>query len=238
MYQRSKRDTVPETQRDCTDPQNPVYPDTVTETTERLEDLRTKMAAKGINAYIIPSEDPHNSEYIAECHKRRAWITGFTGSAGLAIVTETKAALWTDGRYSLQVEQQLDCNWDVMQTSNADTPSQWDWLIGKLTGGTATVPHKVGFDPTLLSISAYNKYAEAFIDAQPDTYIEMHSIPDDNLIDGIWADRPTCTNEKLSILAIEWTGQEWWEKLKMLQDDYMTDTVVDMMVLHALDDTA
>ncbi|XP_033104349.1 xaa-Pro aminopeptidase 1-like [Anneissia japonica] len=69
-----------------------------------------------VDAYIIPSEDAHQSEYIADRDKRRQYISGFTGSAGLAIVTANEALLWTDGRYFLQADKELDCNWQIQQS--------------------------------------------------------------------------------------------------------------------------
>lgn len=77
-------------------------------TTSRLSALRTLMKSHKIQAYIIPSEDQHSSEYLAQCDERRAFISGFNGSAGCAVVTMDKAYMFTDGRYFLQAEQQLD----------------------------------------------------------------------------------------------------------------------------------
>ena len=74
---------------------------------ERIEQLRNEMRKRGIDAFIVPSSDPHQSEYVAEHYTARTFITGFTGSAGTAIVTLTQAGLWTDGRYFLQAENQL-----------------------------------------------------------------------------------------------------------------------------------
>jgi len=99
-----------------------------------LRQLRSLMRSKhqlaeAIQAYIIPSGDAHQNEYLASCDLRREFISGFNGSAGTAIVTETKAALWTDGRYHLQAEKQLDSNWTLMRDGLPDTLSQEDWLI-------------------------------------------------------------------------------------------------------------
>lgn len=75
--------------------------------------------SEAIQAYIIPSEDAHQNEYLASCDLRREFISGFSGSAGTAVVTESKAALWTDGRYYLQAEKQLDSNWILMKDGSA-----------------------------------------------------------------------------------------------------------------------
>ncbi|XP_070568029.1 xaa-Pro aminopeptidase 1-like [Ptychodera flava] len=233
--QRARReaDEIPDTQRDCTDPDNPVYPPTTVETGDRLEDLREEMEKEEYDAeaYIVPSTDSH---YGASCHKRRHWITGMSGTAGLAIVTRDEAAMWTDGRYFLQSEQQLDCNWHLMRQGEPETPTEWDWLIDVLPPGTAQNPTRVAFDPTVVSLSLYNLYEDAF--QRSSKHIAMYSI-ETNLVDVVWTDRPDCPNEPLNIMDIEWAGQEWWEKIQDVRDE-MQKVDADMLVLHALDDTA
>ena len=88
------------------------------------------MRDNNIHAYIIPSEDEHQSEYVANYDKRRQWISGFTGSAGVAVVTANKAALWTDGRYFIRAEQELDKNyWTLVKSGEAGEPTIEEWLI-------------------------------------------------------------------------------------------------------------
>ncbi|XP_078004002.1 xaa-Pro aminopeptidase 2 isoform X4 [Phascolarctos cinereus] len=91
----------------------PFLPVTAVNTTVRLKDFRQHMETKGLDAYIIPDTDAHMSEYIAEHDERRRWISGFSGSAGNAVVSKMKAALWTDSRYWIQAERQMDCNWEL-----------------------------------------------------------------------------------------------------------------------------
>lgn len=86
--------------------------------------LNTKYVNEPIQAYIVPSNDAHNSEYLAGCDEFRAFITGFNGSEGTAIITQKDACLWTDGRYYLQASQQLDSNWTLMKDGMTTTPSQ------------------------------------------------------------------------------------------------------------------
>lgn len=98
-------------------------------TTDLLRQLRnlmkdSKLMSEPLNAYIVPSGDAHNSEYVSECDNRRAFISGFTGSAGTAIITETQAFMWTDGRYYLQASEQMDFNWTLMKEGLPTTPSQ------------------------------------------------------------------------------------------------------------------
>lgn len=84
-----------------------------------------------ISAYIVPSCDAHNNEYLALSDRRRAFITGFTGTAGTAIITLEHACLWTDGRYYLQASQQIDSNWTLMKEGLPSTPSQSMYLVAK-----------------------------------------------------------------------------------------------------------
>uniref|UniRef100_A0A672YGY3 X-prolyl aminopeptidase (aminopeptidase P) 2, membrane-bound n=1 Tax=Sphaeramia orbicularis TaxID=375764 RepID=A0A672YGY3_9TELE len=124
----------------------PYIPSTAVNTTLRLQELREKMLPLNISAYIIPGTDAHLSEYIAPRDNRLAFMTGFTGSAGTAVVTQTKAAMWTDSRYWVQAERQMDCNWALEK--DVSVASVVDWLL-------AEVPHggQIGFDPFLFAIS-------------------------------------------------------------------------------------
>uniref|UniRef100_A0A8C0EC71 X-prolyl aminopeptidase 2 n=1 Tax=Bubo bubo TaxID=30461 RepID=A0A8C0EC71_BUBBB len=109
--------------RDCSvDP--PYLPPTAINTTVQLTALRDIMRAHRVHAYIVPSTDAHMSEYIAERDSRLGWLTGFTGSAGTGVVTQDKAALWTDSRYWTQAERQLDCNWELQRTNTWNSYSQ------------------------------------------------------------------------------------------------------------------
>lgn len=83
----------------------------------------TKYVTEPLSAYLIPSFDAHSSEYIAPCDMRRAFISGFTGSAGLAAVTLKEACLWTDGRYYLQASQEMDSTWTLMKEGLPSTPT-------------------------------------------------------------------------------------------------------------------
>ncbi|KAF9986386.1 hypothetical protein BGZ65_007811 [Modicella reniformis] len=104
---------------------------TATDTTERIQRLRDLMQSSqyGVTAFIIPSEDAHHSEYVAGCDERRAYISGFIGSAGLAIVSLDSATLFTDGRYFLQASQQLDSNWTLMKSGLPGVPTWQEYLV-------------------------------------------------------------------------------------------------------------
>merc|ERR1719201_489672 len=106
-----------------------------------------------LSAYIIPSTDAHQSEYIPDHAKRRDFISGFTGSAGTAVVTEKSALLWTDGRYFLQAAKELSDDWTLMKDGLPGTPSVQQWLHDNLVDG-----QRVGMDPTLCSVHNSRRY--------------------------------------------------------------------------------
>ena len=97
------------------------------DTSKRLSQLRELMREHKLDVYIVPSEDSHQSEYIAPCDARRAYISGFTGSAGTAVITLEKAALATDGRYFNQASKQLDDNWHLLKQGLEDVPTWQEW---------------------------------------------------------------------------------------------------------------
>ena len=97
------------------------------DTTKRLSQLRELMKQHKVDVYIVPSEDSHQSEYIAPCDARREHICGFSGSAGTAVITQDKAALATDGRYFNQAAKQLDSNWLLLKQGLEDVPTWQEW---------------------------------------------------------------------------------------------------------------
>ncbi|TRY74247.1 hypothetical protein DNTS_020517 [Danionella cerebrum] len=166
-----------ESQRNCS-ALPPYLPATAVNTSLRLRDLRASMISWNISAYIIPATDAHLSEYIAPRDARLAWMSGFTGSAGTAVVTQDKAVLWTDSRYWIQAERQLDCNWELERDSS--THSVTNWIIMEIPEGD-----EVGFDPFLFSVDTFTVYNSNLAPAER----ILKSIPD-NLVDKIWTDRP------------------------------------------------
>ncbi|KAM8924169.1 xaa-Pro aminopeptidase 1 [Pelodytes ibericus] len=201
-------------------------------TTELLRQLRQAMQtfrslSEPIHAYIVPSGDAHQSEYIAPCDCRREFISGFDGSAGTAIVTEQKAALWTDGRYFLQAAQQLDCNWTLMKMGLKDTPSQEDWLLNVLPEGS-----RVGVDPFIIQTDQWKSMSLALKNAG-------HSLVpvQENLIDVIWADRPPRPCQPLITLGLKYTGIPWKHKIEALRTA-MAEKKASWIVLTALDEVA
>ena len=149
-------------------------------TPEKMSALRAAMATNGINAWIIPSSDPHQSEYTADHWSGRAWLSGFDGSAGTVVVLKDKAALWTDGRYFLQASQQLEHSGiELMRDGMPDVPALQEWLADNLSEGSV-----VGFDGKVMSHSQTEKLQDAFADKQISIALDR------DLLDSIWSDRP------------------------------------------------
>ena len=104
---------------------------------ERIDTLRAWMRSQGVAAFITPSNDPHSGEYVPRHWQSREWISGFTGSAGTAVITKKEAALWTDNRYFLQAEEQISgTEYVLMKLGLEDTPSVSEWLSGVLNAAT------------------------------------------------------------------------------------------------------
>ncbi|XP_068007976.1 xaa-Pro aminopeptidase 2 [Melanerpes formicivorus] len=187
--------------RDCsTDP--PYLPPTATNTTARLAALRATMGAHRVDAYIVPSTDAHMSEYIAERDARLGWLTGFTGSAGTVVVTQDKAALWTDSRYWTQAERQLDCNWELQRTTWIESIGLW--IVEAIPEGGI-----VSLDPFLFSIDTWDSYSQA-LQGSGRTLMALET----NLVDEVWGDqRPPVASSEIYSLPAAFTGSSWQEKV-------------------------
>ncbi|KAM4636509.1 xaa-Pro aminopeptidase 1 [Discoglossus pictus] len=201
-------------------------------TTELLRQLRQAMRSsrtlsEPIQAYIVPSGDAHQSEYIAPCDCRRAFICGFDGSAGTAIITEQNAAMWTDGRYFLQAAQQMDSNWTLMKMGLKDTPTQEDWLISVLPEGS-----RVGVDPFIIQTDQWKSMSISLKNAG-----HLLVPVQENLIDAIWADRPPRPCQPLMTLGLNYTGLSWQKKIEALRTK-MAERKASWIVLTALDEVA
>lgn len=194
---------------------------------ERLSELREAMKAAGVQAYIIPTEDPHMSEYPAACWKHREWITGFTGSFGTAVVTLHNAGLWTDSRYFLQAESQLaGSGIDLYRLKIAGTPSIADFLISNLKSGD-----KVGVDGKTMSARQAEELREKL--SRHGISLVTHL----NLIEGIWHDRPALPDSKVWEMPVERSGKSAKEKINMINES-LQEAGADGTVLSALDDVA
>lgn len=160
---------------------------------------------------VIPSEDSHSSEYIAACDARREFISGFTGSAGCAVVTLQAAALATDGRYFNQAESQLDENWTLLKQGLQDVPTWQDWSADQSTGGK-----NVAVDSSLISGSTAKKLADKIRKCGGADLLPL----DENLVDLVWEDeRPSRPCEAVTVLSDTLAGKSVQTKLAELRQD-------------------
>ncbi|CAE6463122.1 unnamed protein product [Rhizoctonia solani] len=176
-------------------------------TTERINALRLLLRENQVDAYVVVSEDQHSSEYLADCDARRAFISGFDGSAGCAVVSASGAFLFTDGRYFLQAEQQLDSNWTLMKQGLPGVPTWQEFLAKKLPEGT-----KIGIDPTLISISDATSLRTTLA-PRNSSLVPIAA----NLIDKIWASRPPRPAKPIHPLSLKYAGTSPAEKLSALR---------------------
>ncbi|KAK1258947.1 hypothetical protein QJS04_geneDACA010229 [Acorus gramineus] len=198
---------------------------------EKLRGLRELFSRPGvgIDAYIVPSQDAHQSEFIAECYMRRAYITGFTGSAGTAVVTKDKAALWTDGRYFLQAEKQLSRSWTLMRAGTPGVPTTTEWLNDALSPGC-----RIGIDPFLFSSDAAEELKEA-ISRQNHELVCLYDI---NLVDEVWKEsRPMPPSNPIRVHDIKYAGVDVTSKLSSLRC-VLTEAGTTAIVISMLDEVA
>ncbi|KAM4665211.1 xaa-Pro aminopeptidase 2 [Discoglossus pictus] len=215
------------TVRNCTiNP--PFIPPTVTNTAQQLNSLRQLMRANNISAYIVPPTDAHLGEYTARREHRRQWLTGFTGSAGTAVVTLSRAAVWTDSRYWIQAEREMDCSWELQKSLSST--SIINWILEELNVGD-----EIGFDPFLFSIDEWQGYHTLLQDSGR----ILRSIPN-NLVDLVWGDqRPPLPNNEIFSLNDEFVGSTWQEKVSTVRSQMKAHSQnVTAVLLSALEETA
>ena len=191
---------------------------------ERIGLLRKWMKSQGLKAFIVPTTDPHNSEYVAAHWEARQWLTGFTGSAGTAVVTMNKAALWTDSRYFLQAEEQLKgTGIFLMKEKLISTPTIGEWLKEEVKVGA-----KVGIDGWLDNGS----YSE-------DIRLHLQSTLCycGDPFERIWEKRPTLPNDPLFILDEYFSGKSCQEKIADIKASYRQQNCTGIL-LSALDEIA
>lgn len=201
---------------------------------QRLAALRALMASQptALAAYIVPTADAHNSEYIAPVDGRREWLSGFTGSAGTALVTASHALVWTDGRYYTQFEKEVDLTlWTLMKQSLPDTPSMEKWLATNLTAGAV-----VGVDPHTITRDEWTPIETTLAKAK------MQFIPVDvNLVDKTREEMrdppPKRPHNSIMPLPVKYTGKTSGEKIEELREK-MTEKKAAALVITALDEVA
>jgi Xaa-Pro aminopeptidase len=175
---------------------------------ERLTALRAAMQARGLTAYIVPSSDPHQGEYVAAHWKFRQWVSGFTGSAGTVVVTADHAGLWTDSRYFLQAEEQLKGSAVELHKLNIPhTPEHLDWMLENLPSGS-----KVGLDGRLFSVGQVRRLAKKFHVKNID--LDTNA----GLISGIWNNRPPLPQHPVFEHEVKYAGASRSQKIQAVRE--------------------
>ena len=192
---------------------------------DRLNALRRFMARHGIQAYVVPSSDPHQSEYVPEFWQRRKFLSGFSGSAGEVVVTRNKAGLWTDSRYWLRAAQEIDRRaFTLFRAGQLGVPSWQEWAARELRPGQA-----LGIDPRLIS----HRDFQALKTRLEDKGLKLKAVGP-NLVDAVWIDRPASPKGRAEVHALRYSGESAASKLKRVRRA-MAETGAEAHVLSQLD---
>ena len=195
---------------------------------QRLQDLREVMQREHLAAFIFPSTDPHQSEYVADHWKGREFISGFNGSAGTAVVTMTSAALWTDSRYFIAAEEQLKgTEYQLMKLKMEGTPTIAEW-IGRECGAGA----EVGIDGWC---SSANNVKDLIADLRKQGGITLRTNLDPLKL--IWKDRPAIPENPVEIHPLDYAGETAHDKIARIRQT-LREKHADGMLMSALDDIA
>lgn len=194
---------------------------------DTLVELRKEMEKEGISAVIIPTSDPHSTEYVCEHYAARKYVSGFTGSAGILVVCKECAGLWTDGRYFLQAADQLKGSGiDLMKMGQEDTPSIEDYILEHLEK-----KETVGFDGRLITIAQADQYQEAFEEKELTINAEV------DLVDRIWKDRPPLPASPTYLYDEKYAGKSVADKLAEVRKE-MEACQADHLILTKIDEVA
>lgn len=190
---------------------------------KKLDALRQEMKKENIQAYIVPTSDDHDTEYVCSHFMSRSYLSGFTGSAGTLVVGLDQAALWTDGRYFIQAKDQLaGSGIDLMKMGVEGTPSISAYIVDHLSSGSV-----VGFDGRLFSEAMVEIYEEAF--DKKDLILKT----DLDLVDRIWKDRPVLPHTSTFHFEKQYAGKTMVEKIAAVRDilsaDHLMITKVDQV---------
>ena len=197
---------------------------------ERVERLRSWMKENGISAFVFPSSDPHNSEYVAEHWKSREWISGFSGSAGTAVVTLEHAALWTDSRYFIAAEKELKgTDFQLMKLRVEGTPSISEWLVRELSNYQKAV---VGVDGNVNSFTEVSSM-ERELASKGNITVRTDADP----MAELWTDRPVIPDNMVSLHPLEYSGESTSSKVSRVRK-HLLDCSADGLLVTALDEIA
>ncbi|WP_283675804.1 aminopeptidase P family protein [Clostridium perfringens] len=195
--------------------------------TERLEKLRKIMKDKGIDYYIIPSEDAHQSEYVCEHYRGRAYMSGFTGSAGTLLVGLENGILWTDGRYFIQALDELKGSGiEMFKMRIPGWPSLLEWLKENAKAGET-----IAFDGKVFSVGEYKDFKK--LEEENNINIKI----DEDLLDEVWKERPSLPKEKAFLHEVKYCGKSAREKLREVREE-MKKLGANNYIIASLDDIA
>ena len=197
---------------------------------QRLSDLREVMARESLDAFIFPSTDPHQSEYVPERWKGREWISGFNGSAGTAVVTRDAAALWTDSRYFLAAEEQLaGSSYELMRLKMPGTSTISAWLGQQLSSVNGA---QVGIDGMCNSLA---EVESIIAELRQEGGITVRTNYDPLAV--IWTARPMVPEGKVELQPMVYAGEDTMSKLTRIRKA-LRARHADGMLVSALDDIA
>lgn len=192
---------------------------------QRLEALRLQMKIQAVDAYIVPSSDPHQSEYVAQYWQNRQWISGFTGSMGYAVVTLQEATVWTDSRYFLQCEQELaGTEFQLRKQIIQGAPEHIVWLASTLPQGS-----RVGCNGAMFSVEQVRGMQKTF------DKVGIELLTNCDLITPIWKDRPSLLNNDIFEHSLQYAGRTRQQKLKDIRSKMKTKGA-DFHLVSTLDD--
>src|SRR4051812_10144272 len=175
--------------------------------TARLAAFREELARRKLTGFVIPRADQQQNEYVAASEERLAWLTGFTGSAGMAVVLTKQAAVFVDGRYTLQAAKQVDAKaWSVEPLAE---PPPETWLGKHLTGGD-----RLRFDPWLHTSAAAERLAASCVKAGA----ELVAV-DSNPVDSVWTERPAPPLGRVAVHGTQFSGEAEADKLKRIRGE-------------------
>lgn len=194
---------------------------------QRIEKIRDLMKEKNIYAYIVPSSDYHQSEYVGDYFKSREFMSGFTGSAGTLIISMDEAGLWTDGRYFIQAENELkDSGIKLFKMGEEGVPTIEEYLLEKLPKNST-----LGFDGRVMSVKEGQSLASKF------SFKGINIEYKYDLVNDIWKERCSLPTEKAFLLDIEYSGENFSDKLSRIRT-VMKEKKATIHILASLDDIA
>ncbi|MCL2605359.1 MAG: aminopeptidase P family protein [Defluviitaleaceae bacterium] len=194
---------------------------------EKLTQLRARMKAQGIDAYIVTGADAHGSGYVSENWKTRQWLSGFTGSGGLIVVTRDKAGLWTDGRYFIQAEKELvGSGIDLYKQEEPGVPTYQAFIKSELPKGG-----RVGFDGRTMALQSFDALKRQLND------LDAQYTYDIDLVGSLWTNCPQVPNKPAFAHELRFAGLSAQEKLALVRGE-MVKKEIGGYVVTALDDIA